>query len=127
MHLNNIHLLATLSGSPDKGAQVDKVVHQMLGFNYKKTIIITVIKKKSEIASIIVDVQVVKLHFWAHHFNFLLQCYAFCFLIDLCCCFCPSLHCRIKIPPDCTTELNHNAYHFLQSVFDKHDKVSPQK
>lgn len=35
--------------------------------------------------------------------------------------------CRIKIPPDCTTELNHNAYHFLQSVFDKHDKVSFQK
>uniref|UniRef100_A0A7N6A8M4 Mitochondrial Rho GTPase n=1 Tax=Anabas testudineus TaxID=64144 RepID=A0A7N6A8M4_ANATE len=28
----------------------------------------------------------------------------------------------IKIPPDCTTELNHNAYLFLQSVFDKHDK-----
>ncbi|NP_997869.1 mitochondrial Rho GTPase 1-A [Danio rerio] len=27
-----------------------------------------------------------------------------------------------KIPPDCTTELNHNAYLFLQSVFDKHDK-----
>lgn len=35
--------------------------------------------------------------------------------------------CRIKIPPDCTTELNHNAYHFLQSVFDKHDKVSQKK
>lgn len=31
---------------------------------------------------------------------------------------------RIKIPHDCTTELNHNAYLFLQSVFDKHDKVS---
>lgn len=30
---------------------------------------------------------------------------------------------RLKIPPDCTTELNHNAYLFLQSVFDKHDKV----
>uniref|UniRef100_A0A674NTN3 Mitochondrial Rho GTPase n=1 Tax=Takifugu rubripes TaxID=31033 RepID=A0A674NTN3_TAKRU len=28
----------------------------------------------------------------------------------------------IKIPPDCTTELNHNAYLFLQSIFDKHDK-----
>ncbi|XP_037647944.1 mitochondrial Rho GTPase 1-A isoform X3 [Sebastes umbrosus] len=28
----------------------------------------------------------------------------------------------IKITPDCTTELNHNAYLFLQSVFDKHDK-----
>uniref|UniRef100_M4AIU3 Mitochondrial Rho GTPase n=1 Tax=Xiphophorus maculatus TaxID=8083 RepID=M4AIU3_XIPMA len=28
----------------------------------------------------------------------------------------------IKVPPDCTTELNHNAYLFLQSVFDKHDK-----
>ncbi|XP_010787225.1 mitochondrial Rho GTPase 1-A-like [Notothenia coriiceps] len=28
----------------------------------------------------------------------------------------------VKIPPDCTTELNHNAYLFLQSVFDKHDK-----
>ncbi|XP_056309478.1 mitochondrial Rho GTPase 1-A isoform X1 [Danio aesculapii] len=27
-----------------------------------------------------------------------------------------------KIPPDCTSELNHNAYLFLQSVFDKHDK-----
>lgn len=35
-----------------------------------------------------------------------------------------ALHCRIKIPPDCTTELNHNAYLFLQSIFDKHDKVS---
>uniref|UniRef100_A0A8C8LZ14 Ras homolog family member T1 n=1 Tax=Oncorhynchus tshawytscha TaxID=74940 RepID=A0A8C8LZ14_ONCTS len=29
----------------------------------------------------------------------------------------------LKIPPDCTTELNHDAYLFLQSVFDKHDKV----
>lgn len=38
--------------------------------------------------------------------------------------FVPSLYTRIKIPPDCTTELNHNAYLFLQSVFDKHDKVS---
>ncbi|KAK1805173.1 hypothetical protein P4O66_019521 [Electrophorus voltai] len=28
----------------------------------------------------------------------------------------------LKIPPECTTELNHNAYLFLQSVFDKHDK-----
>ncbi|KAG9350450.1 hypothetical protein JZ751_026813 [Albula glossodonta] len=28
----------------------------------------------------------------------------------------------LKIPPDCTTELSHNAYLFLQSVFDKHDK-----
>ncbi|XP_030637130.1 mitochondrial Rho GTPase 1b isoform X1 [Chanos chanos] len=28
----------------------------------------------------------------------------------------------LKILPDCTTELNHNAYLFLQSVFDKHDK-----
>uniref|UniRef100_A0AAY4AMR2 Mitochondrial Rho GTPase n=1 Tax=Denticeps clupeoides TaxID=299321 RepID=A0AAY4AMR2_9TELE len=28
----------------------------------------------------------------------------------------------LKIPPDCTTELNHNAYLFLQSVFDKYDK-----
>uniref|UniRef100_A0A673CZQ0 Mitochondrial Rho GTPase 1-A-like n=1 Tax=Sphaeramia orbicularis TaxID=375764 RepID=A0A673CZQ0_9TELE len=28
----------------------------------------------------------------------------------------------LKIPSDCTTELNHNAYLFLQSVFDKHDK-----
>lgn len=27
------------------------------------------------------------------------------------------------MPPDCTTELNHNAYLFLQSIFDKHDKV----
>lgn len=31
--------------------------------------------------------------------------------------------CRLKVPPDSTTELNHNAYLFLQSVFDKHDKV----
>lgn len=30
---------------------------------------------------------------------------------------------RLKVPPDSTTELNHNAYLFLQSVFDKHDKV----
>lgn len=37
-----------------------------------------------------------------------------------------SFYSRIKIPPDCTTELNHNAYLFLQSVFDKHDKVSGQ-
>nr|XP_020452788.1 mitochondrial Rho GTPase 1-A-like [Monopterus albus] len=29
----------------------------------------------------------------------------------------------LKIPPGCTTELNHNAYLFLQSVFDKHDKT----
>uniref|UniRef100_A0A8C2WRY0 Ras homolog family member T1 n=1 Tax=Cyclopterus lumpus TaxID=8103 RepID=A0A8C2WRY0_CYCLU len=28
----------------------------------------------------------------------------------------------LKLPPDCTTELNHNAYLFLQSIFDKHDK-----
>ncbi|CAF90509.1 unnamed protein product, partial [Tetraodon nigroviridis] len=28
----------------------------------------------------------------------------------------------LKVPPDSTTELNHNAYLFLQSVFDKHDK-----
>ncbi|XP_066560319.1 mitochondrial Rho GTPase 1-A isoform X4 [Amia ocellicauda] len=28
----------------------------------------------------------------------------------------------LKIPPDCTTELNHNAYLFLQSLFDKHDQ-----
>ncbi|XP_014870270.1 mitochondrial Rho GTPase 1-A-like [Poecilia latipinna] len=28
----------------------------------------------------------------------------------------------IKVPPGCTTELNHNAYLFLESVFDKHDK-----
>lgn len=35
-----------------------------------------------------------------------------------------TFHRRIKIPPDCTTELNHNAYLFLQSIFDKHDKVS---
>ncbi|XP_061839719.1 mitochondrial Rho GTPase 1b isoform X6 [Nerophis lumbriciformis] len=28
----------------------------------------------------------------------------------------------LKIPPDCTTELNHTAYLFLQGVFDKHDK-----
>lgn len=31
--------------------------------------------------------------------------------------------CRLKVPPGSTTELNHNAYLFLQSVFDKHDKV----
>lgn len=31
---------------------------------------------------------------------------------------------RLKIPPDCTTELNHHAYLFLQSIFDKHDLVS---
>lgn len=35
-----------------------------------------------------------------------------------------KLYSRVKVPPDCTTELNHNAYLFLQSVFDKHDKVS---
>lgn len=34
--------------------------------------------------------------------------------------------CRLKVPPDSTTELNHNAYLFLQSVFDKHDKVRSQ-
>ncbi|XP_014850101.1 PREDICTED: mitochondrial Rho GTPase 1-like isoform X2 [Poecilia mexicana] len=28
----------------------------------------------------------------------------------------------IKVPPGCTTELNHSAYLFLESVFDKHDK-----
>uniref|UniRef100_A0A6Q2XYW4 Mitochondrial Rho GTPase n=1 Tax=Esox lucius TaxID=8010 RepID=A0A6Q2XYW4_ESOLU len=28
----------------------------------------------------------------------------------------------LKIPVDCTTELSHNTYLFLQSVFDKHDK-----
>ncbi|XP_039199553.1 mitochondrial Rho GTPase 1 isoform X6 [Crotalus tigris] len=27
----------------------------------------------------------------------------------------------LKIPSDCTTELNHHAYLFLQSMFDKHD------
>ncbi|XP_067914630.1 mitochondrial Rho GTPase 1 isoform X2 [Heterodontus francisci] len=27
----------------------------------------------------------------------------------------------LKVPPDCTTELNHHAYLFLQSIFDKHD------
>ncbi|XP_027547151.1 mitochondrial Rho GTPase 1 isoform X5 [Neopelma chrysocephalum] len=27
----------------------------------------------------------------------------------------------LKIPLDCTTELNHHAYLFLQSIFDKHD------
>jgi len=41
--------------------------------------------------------------------------------------FCASPCLRIKMPPDCTTELNHNAYLFLQSVFDKHDKVSGEK
>ncbi|XP_035516397.1 mitochondrial Rho GTPase 1b isoform X3 [Morone saxatilis] len=29
----------------------------------------------------------------------------------------------LKVPPGCTTELNHNAYLFLQSIFDKHDKL----
>uniref|UniRef100_A0A673D166 Mitochondrial Rho GTPase n=1 Tax=Sphaeramia orbicularis TaxID=375764 RepID=A0A673D166_9TELE len=33
-----------------------------------------------------------------------------------------SFYFLLKIPSDCTTELNHNAYLFLQSVFDKHDK-----
>uniref|UniRef100_A0A3B3VWL1 Ras homolog family member T1a n=1 Tax=Poecilia latipinna TaxID=48699 RepID=A0A3B3VWL1_9TELE len=28
----------------------------------------------------------------------------------------------LAVPPGCTTELNHNAYLFLESVFDKHDK-----
>ncbi|XP_076871547.1 mitochondrial Rho GTPase 1b isoform X2 [Brachyhypopomus gauderio] len=28
----------------------------------------------------------------------------------------------LKIPPDCSTELNHNASLFLQGVFEKHDK-----
>ncbi|KGL80700.1 Mitochondrial Rho GTPase 1, partial [Tinamus guttatus] len=28
---------------------------------------------------------------------------------------------KLKIPSDCTTELNHHAYLFLQSIFDKHD------
>lgn len=27
----------------------------------------------------------------------------------------------LKVPLDCTTELNHHAYLFLQSIFDKHD------
>ncbi|XP_051490557.1 mitochondrial Rho GTPase 1 isoform X3 [Apus apus] len=27
----------------------------------------------------------------------------------------------LRIPADCTTELNHHAYLFLQSIFDKHD------
>uniref|UniRef100_A0A4W3KAT5 Mitochondrial Rho GTPase n=1 Tax=Callorhinchus milii TaxID=7868 RepID=A0A4W3KAT5_CALMI len=27
----------------------------------------------------------------------------------------------LKVAPDCTTELNHHAYLFLQSIFDKHD------
>lgn len=47
----------------------------------------------------------------------MLHCFPFSHL------FCLSPSRRIKIPPDCTTELNHNAYLFLQSVFDKHDKV----
>uniref|UniRef100_A0A8C5BW94 Mitochondrial Rho GTPase n=1 Tax=Gadus morhua TaxID=8049 RepID=A0A8C5BW94_GADMO len=29
---------------------------------------------------------------------------------------------QLKVPPDATTELNHDAYLFLQGVFDKHDK-----
>nr|XP_033817120.1 mitochondrial Rho GTPase 1 isoform X2 [Geotrypetes seraphini] len=28
----------------------------------------------------------------------------------------------LKVPSDCTTELNHHAYLFLQSIFDKHDQ-----
>ncbi|KAM4662840.1 mitochondrial Rho GTPase 1 isoform 3-T3 [Discoglossus pictus] len=28
----------------------------------------------------------------------------------------------LKVPVDCTTELNHHAYLFLQSIFDKHDQ-----
>ncbi|XP_030064264.1 mitochondrial Rho GTPase 1 isoform X2 [Microcaecilia unicolor] len=28
----------------------------------------------------------------------------------------------LKVPSDCTTELNHHAYLFLQSTFDKHDQ-----
>ncbi|KAG9468586.1 hypothetical protein GDO78_022420 [Eleutherodactylus coqui] len=29
---------------------------------------------------------------------------------------------QLKVPVDCTTELNHHAYLFLQSMFDKHDQ-----
>ncbi|KAM4691699.1 LOW QUALITY PROTEIN: mitochondrial Rho GTPase 1 [Rhinophrynus dorsalis] len=29
---------------------------------------------------------------------------------------------QLKVPVDCTTELNHHAYLFLQSIFDKHDQ-----
>ncbi|KAJ3615247.1 hypothetical protein NHX12_018815 [Muraenolepis orangiensis] len=29
---------------------------------------------------------------------------------------------ELKVPPDATTELNHDAYLFLQGIFDKHDK-----
>ncbi|KAE8577463.1 hypothetical protein XENTR_v10004579 [Xenopus tropicalis] len=29
---------------------------------------------------------------------------------------------QLKVPIDCTTELNHHAYLFLQSIFDKHDQ-----
>ncbi|XP_061425953.1 mitochondrial Rho GTPase 1-like isoform X1 [Lethenteron reissneri] len=31
------------------------------------------------------------------------------------------LHPLLKVPHDCTTELNHSAYLFLQSIFEKHD------
>lgn len=44
------------------------------------------------------------------------------FLLLICTLWCLTLS-RLKIPPDCTTELNYNAYLFLQSIFDKHDKV----
>lgn len=35
------------------------------------------------------------------------------------CCF-PD---RFRVPPGCSTELNHFGYQFLQRLFEKHDKV----
>lgn len=40
-----------------------------------------------------------------------------------CVMLCDDVCSRLKVPPDATTELNHDAYLFLQGVFDKHDKV----
>lgn len=30
---------------------------------------------------------------------------------------------RFRVPPGCSTELNHLGYQFLQRIFEKHDKV----
>lgn len=30
---------------------------------------------------------------------------------------------RFRLPPGCSTELNHLGYQFLQRLFEKHDKV----
>lgn len=56
-------------------------------------------------------------------FNLCSILYESCLLTITLTLHCFALFSRLKIPPDCTTELNHNAYLFLQSVFDKHDKV----